>query len=456
MSTAAAIPQTRYAKTADGVHIAYQVVGSGPVDIVHVMGFASNIEAMWEQPAFARFLTRLASFSRLIVFDKRGTGLSDRVPEDRLPSLEIRMDDMRAVMDAVGTRRAVVFGVSEGGPMSTLFAATYPERTIALVLFGTAASWKAAPDYPFAQSTDAEFQRYLDKVDQSWGTREFAAGTLASWAAPSLADDERAIAWLADYMRRAVSPGAAIALLRMNRGIDVRGALPAIHVPTLVIARTDDPDFAIEETRWLAERIRGARFVEVPGGDHFIWVGDQEPILAEIERFVAAVRDEEAALDRVLGTVLFTDIVGSTERAAELGDRAWAELVARHHGVVRAMLGRFRGREIDTAGDGFFATFDGPARAVRCAQAITAAVTDLGLEVRAGVHTGELEMGPEGVGGIAVNIGARIGAMAAPSEVLVSSTVHDLVSGAGIAFEDAGRHRLKGVPGDWQVYRAVG
>ncbi len=449
------IPDTRYAKTRDGVHIAYQVVGGGPIDMVFVMGWTSNVEAMWEEPNLARFLTRLGSFTRLILFDKRGTGLSDRVPDEHLPSLEVRMDDARAVMDAVGSRRAVVFGVSEGGPMATLFAASYPARTIALVLFGTAARWKAADDYPFPASSDEEFEREVDRIDRLWGTPEFAAREIESWGAPSLAGDAQAIEWLANYLRRAASPGAAIALARMNRAIDVRAALPAIHVPTLVIARDGDPDFPAEETRWMADRIRGAAFVRVPGGDHFFWVGDQGSILDEIERFVTSVRDQEADLDRVLGTVLFTDIVGATARAVELGDSGWRDLVERHHGAVRALLGRFRGTEVDTAGDGFFATFDGPARAVRCAQAITAAVRDLGLDVRAGVHTGELESGAGKVGGIAVNIGARIGALAGPSEVLVSATVRDLVSGSGIVFEDAGEHRLKGLPGGWRLYRAV-
>jgi pimeloyl-ACP methyl ester carboxylesterase len=448
-------PETRYAKTSDGVHIAYQVAGSGPVDMVFVMGWTSNVEAMWEEPSLARFLDRLASTTRLILFDKRGTGLSDRVAEDRLPSLEVRMDDARAVMDAVGSQRAVVFGVSEGGPMATLFAATYPARTIALALFGTGACWKPADDYPFPASSDERFERELERMDRLWGSREYAAEEIRNWGAPSLAGDERAIEWLANYLRKAASPGAAIALARMNRGIDVRAALPAVHVPTLVLARDRDPDFPVEETRWMADRIKGATFVELTGGDHFFWVGDQASILDEIERFVAATRGHEADMDRVLGTVLFTDIVGSTAKAVELGDGDWRRLVERHHGTVRALLGRFRGIEVDTAGDGFFATFDGPARAVRCAQAIADAVRDLGLEVRAGVHTGELETVAGKVGGIAVNIGARIGGLAGPSEVLVSSTVRDLVSGSGLVFEDAGEHELKGLPDLWRLYRAV-
>ncbi len=447
-------PETRYAKTADGVHIGYQVVGDGPIDMVFVMGWTSHIELMWAEPSLASFLTRLSSFSRLILFDKRGMGLSDRVSPDQLPSLEIRMDDARAVMDAAGSERAVVFGVSEGGPMATLFAATYPERTIALVLFGTGACWKPSLDYPWA-SSDQEYQQRLDEMERLWGTREYATEQVRTWGAPSLADDEQAISWLTEYLRNAASPGAAVALSRMNRGIDVRPALPAIHVPTLVLARDGDISFSVEETRWLAEQIRGARFVSFPGEDHFFWVGNQDELLDEIERLVGEVRSEEADLDRVLATIMFTDIVDSTATAAALGDKAWRDLVERHHGLVRALLGRFRGREVDTAGDGFFATFDGPARGVRCAQTICEAVTDLGIQVRAGVHTGEVETIAGKAGGIAVSVGARIASLAGPSEVLVSHTVQGLVAGSGLSFEDTGEHELKGVPDRWHLYRAI-
>jgi class 3 adenylate cyclase len=449
------VPETRYAKTADGVHIAYQTVGGGPVNIVLVMGWATHVELMWLQPSLARFLRRLAAFSRLIVFDKRGMGLSDRVPEDRLPPLEVRMDDARAVMDAVGSERAVVMGVSEGGPMAALFAATYPERTIALELFGTSACWKPADDYEWPVSTAEEFEQWIEEIERSWGTREFAARALRDWAAPTLADDAQAIDWFANYLRHAASPGAAIALERMNRGIDVRPALSAIHVPTLMLARDGDVAYTAGESKWMADRIHGARFISFPGVDHQFWVGNQSDLLDETERFVAEVGDEEADLDRVLATVMFTDIVGSTAKAAELGDRGWGDLVERHHGAVRALIGRFRGTEIDTAGDGFFATFDGPARGVRCAQAISGAVRDYGLEIRAGVHTGEVETIAGQVGGIAVNVGARISALAAPSEVLVSQTVKDLVSGSGLRFEDVGERELKGVPDRWRLYRVV-
>ncbi len=448
-------PETRYAKTSDGVHIAYSVTGEGPIDLLVVMGWTSHLELLWGEPGITRFLTRLASFSRLIMFDKRGTGLSDRVSPDRFPSLEVRMDDARAVLSEVGSTRAVVFGVSEGGPMATLYAATYPDRTAALILFGTSACWRPAEDYPFPNTSDERFEANMEAEERGWGTLEYAAEQLRTWGAPSLAGDEAVTRWLADYMRQAASPGAAIALSRMNRGIDVRAALPAIHVPTLVLAREQDQDFDVVETKWMADRIRGARFASFPGRDHFFWVGDQDQLLDEIQGFVAGVRSDEADLDRMLATVMFTDIVGSTARAAELGDSGWRELLEKHHGVVRAMLGRFRGREVDTAGDGFFATFDGPARAVRCAQEICASVRGLDLEVRAGVHTGEVEMIDQKVGGIAVNVGARVAALAGPSEVMVSQTVKDLVSGSGLVFEDAGEHELKGVPDRWRLYRAA-
>ncbi|HEU4356754.1 MAG TPA: adenylate/guanylate cyclase domain-containing protein, partial [Actinomycetota bacterium] len=421
-----------------------------------VLGWVTHIERMWMEPRIARFLERLASFARVMVFDKRGVGLSDRVPEDRLPSLEVRMDDARAVMDAVGSERAVVLGHSEGGPMATLFAATYPERTIALVLFGSSACWNNAPDYPFSspqQEHDEEMRTFWERRDRLWGTAELARDYLAEAFAPSHAGDAQLVAWLADYMRNAASPGAVNAFARMNSGIDVRSALPAIHVPTLVLAREDDRDIPLAETRWMAEQIRGARFVAFPGDDHYIFMGNQDELLEQIEGFVAEVRGEEADLDRVLATVLFTDIVASTETAARLGDKGWRNLVERHHGIVRAMLGRFRGNEVDTAGDGFFATFDGPARGVRCAQAIGDAVKDLGIEVRAGVHTGEVETIAGKVGGIAVNVGARIASLAAPSEVLVSHTVQGLVAGSGLRFEDVGEHELKGVPDRWRLYR---
>ncbi|MGH2679537.1 MAG: alpha/beta fold hydrolase [Actinomycetota bacterium] len=452
------IPETHYAKTADDVHVAYQVFGDGPVDILFVLGWVTHIERMWSEPHFARFFSRMASFARVMIFDKRGVGLSDRVPEDRLPTLEVRMDDARAVMDAAGSERAVILGVSEGGPMAMLFAATYPERTIGLIVYGTSACWNNAPDYPFSEpqeQREADVAAWAERRDRLWGTKELAGEFMAESFAPDLADDDATLTWLADYMRNAASPGAISALARMNRSIDVRSTLPAIHVPTLVLARDGDLEYSVEETKWMADRIRGAGFVSFPGNEHLFSMGRQEDLLGEIERFVADVHGAEADLDRMLATVMFTDIVGSTERAVELGDKGWRDLVERHHGVVRAMLGRFRGKEVDTAGDGFFATFDGPARGIRCAVSITEAVRDLGIEVRAGVHTGEVETIAGKVGGIAVNVGSRIASVAAPSEVLVSYTVQGLVSGSGLAFEDIGEHELKGVPDRWHLYRVV-
>lgn len=452
--TTCVIPQTRYAKSVDGVHIAYHVVGDGPIDLVFVMGWTSNIEAMWEQPLLARFLSRLASFSRLIVFDKRGVGLSDRVHESELPTLEQRMDDLKTVMDAAGSERAAVFGVSEGGPMSVLFAATYPERSLALILYGTAARFAWAPDFLWGTTPD-EFREELERSDRTWGTREYAARALREWAAPTVADDEAMISWLAGYLRRAASPGAAVALERMNQELDVRHVLPSVHVPTLVLARKGDLDFAIDATRQMAGQIPGARLVEFPGEDHFFFVGDQDALLDEIERFGKQVGDEEAELDRVLATVLFTDIVGSTERAVEIGDKKWKEVLEAHHSAVRSQLARFRGREVDTSGDGFLATFDGPARAIRCAQSIRERVRALGVEIRAGLHAGECEMVGEKVGGIAVHIGARVAAVAAPGEVLVSQTVKDLVAGSGLQFQDRGIHALKGLPGEWRLFSVL-
>ena len=443
------IPETRYAKTSDGVHIAYQVIGGGPVDLVWVMGWTSNIDAIWEEPNLARFLSKLASFSRLILFDKRGMGLSDRVPDAQLPSLETRMDDVRAVMDAARSERAVVYGVSEGGPMAMLFAATYPERTIALILYGTEA------DYTWSESDNPvlnEGDKYLEYIDRNWGTIEHAREEIRTWGAPSHADDDRLAEWLATYLRRAASPGAAISLARMNREINVSHVLPAIHVPTLLLAKVDDVEFPIARVRWIATQIAGARLLEFPGDAHFFWVEEYDSMLREIEGFIGEFREQEAELERSLATVLFTDIVDSTATAAALGDRRWKEMVEAHHAKVRGQLARYRGLEIDTAGDGFFATFDGPARAIRCAIATIAAVRDLGIQVRAGLHTGEVEQIGDKVGGIAVNIGARVAALAGPSEVVTSQTVKDLVAGSGIVFEDRGEHELKGVPDRWHLY----
>jgi class 3 adenylate cyclase len=436
--------ETRYAKSGD-VNIAYQVVGEGKLDLVCVLGWISNVELAWEEPNLARFLTRLSSFARLILFDKRGTGLSDRVSLSELPTLEMRMDDVRAVMDAAESDRAALFGVSEGGPMCLLFAATYPERTVALVTCGTYVKRIWSPDYPWAP-TPEERQRFYDAIEHEWG-QELGLDTLA----PSMQDDPAIRRWLETYVRRSASPGAALALAKMNTQIDVRHVLSAVKVPALIMHRTGDRDSNVEEGRYIAERIPGARFVELEGADHLPWIGDQDSVLDEIGEFLTGVRPIHEP-DRILATVLFTDIVGSTERAAALGDRAWRDLLERHHEVVRRQLERFRGREIDTAGDGFLAAFDGPARAIRSACAIRDAVRELGLELRAGLHTGECEVLGEKLAGVAVHTGARVAGWAGPGEVLVSSTVKDLVAGSGIEFEDRGITELKGVPGPWRLF----
>ncbi len=439
-------PVTRYAKSG-AVHLAYQVVGEGQLDLVLVHGWVSNVEFGWEVPPLAHFLNRLASFSRLILFDRRGTGMSDRVPDHELPTLEQRMDDIRTVMDAVGSERAAIFGVSEGGNMSVLFAATHPGRTLALVTFGIFAKRIWSPDYPWAP-TPEQRQKDFESV-----AREWAGDADVSHYAPSA--DAALRTQIAAFFRRSASPGAALALLRMNTQIDVRHVLPAVRVPTLVLHRTGDLDANVGEGRWIAARIPGARFVELPGADHLPWIGDSDAVVGEVEEFLTGVR-HEPELDRVLATVLFTDIVGSTEQAAALGDRRWRDLLEAHHAAVRRELTRFRGKELDTAGDGFLAVFDGPARAVRCACASIDAVRDLGIQVRAGLHTGECELIDGKLGGLAVHVGARVAAAAGPGEVWVSSTVKDLVAGSGLRFEDRGLHALKGLPGEWRLFMAAG
>jgi pimeloyl-ACP methyl ester carboxylesterase len=440
------VPETRYARSGK-VNIAYQVTGRGPLDLVYVPGWVSHVELAWEEPTLASFLGRLASFSRLIAFDKRGTGLSDRVPDDQLPTLEQRMDDLRAVMDAAGSSRAALFGVSEGGNMSILFAATYPERTAALVTFGCFAKRVWSPDYPWAPTPESRELEY-EHTEREWGKLM----DLSQYT-PSRMNDAEFVRRLTAYLRRSASPSAAVALLRMNTQIDVRAVLPAIAVPTLVVHRMDDHEVNVEEARWMAARIPGARFVELPGDDHLPWVGDQDAVLDEVQEFLTGVRPAHE-VDRVLATVLFTDIVGSTEHLARVGDKAWRGLLDRHHAMVRKEFATFRGREVNTAGDGFFATFDGPARAVRCALRVQEGARELGIAVRAGLHTGEVELAGDNIAGLAVHIGARICALAEGDQTLVSSTVKDLVSGSGLRFKDRGMHALKGVPGEWRLYAA--
>ena len=443
----AAIPQTRYVKSGD-VHIAYQVLGKGPLDVVFVPGFVSNVEAIWTSPDRAQFFRRLASFCRLIVFDKRGTGMSDRTSQ--VFTLEQRMADVHAVMDDAGSERAALFGVSEGGPMSLLFAATYPERTAALVIYGSYARRSWAADYPFGWTGD-KWSAVLGNIERDWGTPKGV--DLNMWA-PSIANDAARADRAAAYFRSAASPGAVLAVMRMNREIDVRHVLASITVPTLVIHRVGERVIGVEHARYLAKHIARAKLVELPGIDHMPWVGDSEAILQEAEEFLTGER-HAPDLERVLATVLFTDIVESTERAAALGDRKWRELLETFQEDVRRQLGAFRGREIDTAGDGFLAAFDGPARAIRCAQGIRQAARSLGVEIRAGLHTGECEVMGEKLGGIAVHIGARVAGRASAGEILVSQTVKDLVAGSGLAFDDRGAHQLKGIPGDWRLHAFV-
>ncbi len=442
------LPETRYARSGD-VNIAYQVTGDGPFDLVFVPGFVTHVELAWGLPSFAPFLDRLSSFCRLIRFDKRGTGMSD--PVSGAPTLETRMDDVRAVMDAVGSQRAAFYGLSEGAAMSILFAATYPERMGALVLRSAFPRTIWLPDYPWGR-TELEYQRDVERALRVYGPREDGRDAVRSLG---VFEDHEVEAFL-DYLRYGASPGALEALHRMNKEIDVRHVLPSVRVPTLVLHGTEDRIVPVDVARYIGERVPAARVVEMPGAGHLALGKPAESVADEIERFLKGVREagdwEDEAPDRMLATILMTDIVDSTARAVELGDRRWRELLEKHHEVVRANLARFRGRELDVAGDGFFASFDGPARAIRCATAVVEAVAKLGVEVRAGLHTGECEVVDGKVGGIAVHIAARVMARAQPAEVLVSSTVKDLVAGSGIGFDDRGSHELKGVPGEWRLF----
>jgi class 3 adenylate cyclase len=434
----------RYARSGD-VNIAYQVTGDGPFDLVLVHGFYSHLEIDWELPAMARLHDRLGSFARLIRLDKRGTGLSDRGVG--LPDFETRMDDVRAVMDAAGSDSAALFGYSEGGPMCILFAATYPDRVRALALYGTYAKRRDPDDdYPWAQTREAR-ARTAAELERTWGEN---VDLSAMWPGADAAE----AAWAQRRGRAALSPAGARDLILMNSQADVRGLLRSVQCPTLVVHRDGDLDASVEEGRYIAEHIPGARFVELSGGVHVPFHRPDE-ILDEVEEFLTGVRPAPSA-NRVLATVLFTDLVRSTERAASLGDEAWSSLLTSHNESIRRELARFSGEEIDTAGDGFLAAFDGPARAIRCGLAIRDALRRLGLDVRAGVHTGEVERGPgEKPRGIAVHLGARVMSLAAAGEVLVSSTTRDLVAGSGLEFEDRGEHELKGIEGARRVFAAL-
>ena len=429
----------RYARSGD-VHIAYRIFGDGPRDIVLIPGTLSHVELLWEVPSNEHLLKRLTAFARVIVFDKRGQGLSDRVAEQ---TLEERIGDVRAVMDAAGSERATIYGWSEGGPMCLMFAATYPERTSALVLYGTFASMRSEP----WGVTRERLDDFLGQLDKHWGE-----GVVLRLNAPSRRNDQAFLQWFARIERAAASPGAVLTLMRANYEIDVRNLLPAIRVPTLILHRAGDKLVPIRAGRYLAEHIPGAKYAEIPGTDHFVFDQETQDIIADqIQEFITGER-RRLEPDRVLATVMFTDIVGSTQWAAEVGDGRWRELRDNWHAVMRKELTAFRGREVDTAGDSLLATFDGPARAIRCACSVRERVHALGLQVRVGLHTGECELIGDGVVGIAVHIGARVAAIAGPDEVLVSSTVRDLVAGSGLQFVDRGTHRLKGVPDDWRLF----
>jgi pimeloyl-ACP methyl ester carboxylesterase len=433
------IPETMYARSGD-VNIAYQVIGDAPLDLVFVMGWVSHLEYFWREPNFARFLMRLASFSRLILFDKRGTGLSDRVPINQLPTLEQRMDDVRAVMDAVGSERAALCGVSEGGPMCSLFAATYPEKTLALVMIGTYAKRIRDADYPWGPTAEQR-EQFFEHMREHWG------GPVGiDERAPSLASDPKFREWWATYLRMGASPGAAVALTQMNAEIDVRNVLPSIRVPSLVIHRTDDQCLKVEEGRFVAERIPGAKFVEFPGNDHLPFAGDQDVILDEMEEFLTGVR-HRVEPDTVLATVLVAEIADVEEH----GQDRWNDLLRRLHAYIAKEIEWYRGREIDIAGNRLLAIFDGPARAIRCASTITQYASRLGVTIRAGLHTGECEIVDSKVAGDAVRMCVCVAHEAAPGEVLVSSTVKDLVAGSGVRLDDRGVHNLNGC-GEWRLF----
>lgn len=439
-------PSVRYARSGE-LFIAYTAEGTGPPNMVVTPGHFFHLEVAREWPPYARFMDRLSSFSRLVLLDRRGTGLSDGMPPST--TLDDAMDDIRAVMDDDGLDRAVLIGGAEGGPTCMLFAATFPQRVSALVLIGTFARRLKAADYPAGYPVE-QHEWILRVIEERWGRSPVAVRTIA----PNRADDSAFRAWYGRVQRYGGSPGSAMAWYRLSGEIDLRGVLPTIRVPTLVIHRTGDTIVPVEHGRYLAAQIPEARYVELPGGEHFWFEGDTEAILAEVEEFITGVRPTPVP-DRVLLTVLFTDIVDSTRHAAELGDRRWRDLLEQHNRAIRAVLDRYRGREVGTAGDGFFAVFDAPARAIRSALAITAAVRDLGIEIRAGVHTGECEIVGDDVAGLAVHIGARVAALAGPHEVFVSSTVRELVVGSGLSFNQRGRHQLKGVPGEWQVFEVT-
>jgi pimeloyl-ACP methyl ester carboxylesterase/class 3 adenylate cyclase len=450
------MPHTQYAKSGD-LNIAYQVLGEGPFDLVFLPGIMSNLELMWDEPRWRGFLERLASFSRLITFDRRGVGLSDR--GIGVPTLEERAEDVTAVLDACGSERPALFGSADAGAMFALYAAHHPERTAALVLLGVQPRWRRTDDYPWGFD-EVEARRWVEEPEERFADPNYVRENVLR-VAPSIKADEELLRWYGRTWRLSgASPGAVAAFRRMNLEIDIRAILPTIRVPTLVLQRTGVRFVPREVGAYVAERIPNAEYVELEGTDYLPWLGDAAPVLDAVETFLREVWHERPwehlEPDRVLTTVLFTDIVDATSKVVELGDRAWSDLLSRHYAATRRLLARYRGVEVDTAGDGFFATFDGPARAIRCAYELVDAARDLGIDLRVGVHTGECETIGGKVGGVAVHIGARVSALAKPGEVLVSRTVKDLVAGSGLVFVDRSVHELKGIPGEWQLYAAEG
>ena len=445
-------PETRYVSTVDGIHIAYRVVGDRGPDIVLTPGYISNVDTMWTDGAHAELLGKLAELGRLIVFDRRGIGLSDRPDQADALALELGLNDLRAVLDVTGSERPLLFGYEDGGTLAAMFAAAHPGRVSALVLFSPWVKGRRSPDYPWAWSDD-EQQKQDDRVEHGWGSEDFVRGLL-SVEAPSLVATDDFVEAFARYLRSCASPGTVLAIERMQAEIDARAILPTISVPTLTLIRRN-PVRTLDEVRYITELIPGAKLIELSGDEELAFLGDVDELVASVRAFVEGIRDEEQDFERFLATVLFTDVVDSTAQAAELGDRSWKALIERHDTVVRAMVTRYHGAVMDTAGDGVFATFDGPARAVRCARQIIDSLEPTGLRIRAGVHTGEAQMINGKVGGLAVAIGARVGALAHASEVLVSQTVKDLVAGSGLTLEDAGEHELKGVPDRWHLFRVV-
>lgn len=448
-------PETQYARTSDGVHIAYQVSGRGSIDLLWSEGWLSHVEILWELPSYARWMRTLGEAFRVIHFDKRGFGLSDRAAT---PDLESRMEDVRAVLDTAGSERAVLFGEGpDGGGLTAMYAATFPNRVYALVLWNFKARAAWAPDYPWGQKPE-EGGRYLsddDDITARWGREEPMHAYSEDLGARTPLNDPAFRRWAGRYTRYAASPGTVLEQSRIWFDTDLRDVLPAIHVPTLLLYRPGYAGASTAEVEYLRDLIPGARVELVGGVDEQPFFGDAVEIVGHVTKFVDVIRSEEADLDRVLATVMFTDIVGSTQKAAELGDARWAELVNRHDATIRGLLARYRGSEINTTGDGFFATFDGPARAVRCGEAIVDAVRSLGLDVRIGVHTGEVQTVDRKIGGLAVVVGARVGALAGADEILATSTVRDLTAGSGLKFEDAGEHELRGVPDRWRLYRVI-